>query len=117
MKKKTSTKQVDTYTDLRPEYDFTGGVRGKHYKALQAGYTIRIHKADGTIIEKSVKDKGTVTLAPDVREYFPTSRDVNHALRTLISLAPHKRKAVAQRERAGKGRRRLAAKSRAQKVR
>ena len=52
MKKKTSTKQVDTYTDLRPEYDFTGGVRGNYYKALQAGYTIRIHKADGTIIEK-----------------------------------------------------------------
>ena len=115
--KKKPNKQVDTHADMRPEYDFTGGVRGKHYKALQEGYTIRIHKADGTIIEKSVKGKGTVTLAPDVREYFPTSKDVNHALRTLISLAPHKRKAVAQRERTGKGRRRLAAKSRAQKVR
>jgi hypothetical protein len=33
--------------DLRAEYDFTGGVRGKYYEAMQAGYTITIHKADG----------------------------------------------------------------------
>jgi hypothetical protein len=117
MKKRTSTKQVDASVDMRPEYDFTGGVRGKHYKALQEGYTIRIHKADGTIVEKSVGGKGTVTLAPDVREYFPTSKDVNHALRTLISIVPQKRKSAAQHERGGKSRRRLAAKSRATKVR
>lgn len=27
---------------MRAEYDFTGGVRGKYYKAMQAGYTITI---------------------------------------------------------------------------
>jgi hypothetical protein len=117
MKKKTSTKQVNTLADMRPEYDFTGGIRGKHYKALQEGYTIRIRKADGTIIEKSVRGKGTVTLAPDVREYFPTSRDVNRALRTLISIIPPKRKAAARRERDGKSTRRFVAKNRAKKVR
>ena len=118
MKKKTSTKQVEaTLADMRPEYDFTGGVRGKHYKTLQEGYTIRIHKTDGTIVEKYVGSQGAVTLAPDVREYFPTSKAVNHALRTLISIVPHKRKAVAQKERGGKDRRRLVAKSRAKKVR
>ncbi len=34
--------------DIRAEYSFTGGVRGKHYRAMQAGYTITIHKEDGT---------------------------------------------------------------------
>ena len=32
--------------DLRPEYDFSGAVRGKHYHPLHKGYTITIHKAD-----------------------------------------------------------------------
>lgn len=36
--------------DMRAEYDFTGGVRGKHYKAMQAGYRITIHHADGTTV-------------------------------------------------------------------
>ena len=112
MKKKTPTKPTAT-EEMRPEYDFTGGVRGKHYQALQAGYTIRIHKADGTIVEKQVGDKGTVTLAPDVREYFPTSKAVNHALRTLIALVPRKRKVV----KGQKGGRKLTAKGRVKKMR
>jgi len=41
--------------DLRAEYDFTGGVRGKYYEAMQAGYTITIHKADGSTVVKEVK--------------------------------------------------------------
>lgn len=112
MKKKTSTKSAATLEEMRPEYDFTDGVRGKHYEALQAGYTIRIRRADGTIVEKRVGGKDTVTLAPDVREYFPTSKAVNHALRTLITLVPRKRKVV----KAQKGGRNLMAKSRAKKM-
>jgi hypothetical protein len=27
---------------MRAEYDFTGGVRGKHYRTMQGGYTITI---------------------------------------------------------------------------
>lgn len=42
---------------MRAEYDFTGGVRGKHYRAMQAGYTITIHQADGTTVVKEVKPK------------------------------------------------------------
>ncbi len=39
--KKGVTKMVQAEdNDMRAEYDFTGGVRGKHYKAMQAGYTI-----------------------------------------------------------------------------
>ena len=88
---------------MKSEYDFTGGVRGNHYKALQEGYTIRIHKADGTMVEKQVGSRGTIALAPDVREYFPTAEAVNHALRTLISLVPRGRKAVARKEHGAKG--------------
>ena len=49
---------------MRAEYNFKGGVRGKYYKALQAGYTITIHEADGTPIVKKVMTilKGTETV-------------------------------------------------------
>jgi len=42
---------------MRTEYDFADGVRGKHYKAMQAGYTITIYKADGTTVTKDVMPK------------------------------------------------------------
>jgi len=43
--------------DMRAEYNFTGGVRGKRYRAMQAGYTITIHEADGTTVVKEVLPK------------------------------------------------------------
>ena len=81
--------------DMRAEYDFTGGVRGKHYKALRNGYTVKIHQADGTTVVQHYKiEDGAVMLDPDVREYFPDSDAVNDALRSLIALIPKKHKAV-----------------------
>jgi hypothetical protein len=81
-------------TDMRMEYDFRKGVRGKHYKALQAGYTITIHKADGTTMVKDVMPKeGTVVLEPEIQAYFPDSDSVNRTLRCLIPLLPQKRRA------------------------
>ena len=80
-------------SDIQAEYDFTSGVRGKHYRAMQTGYTITIHKADGTTITKDVMPKeGAVVLEPDIRAYFPDSESVNMALRCLIPLLPKKRK-------------------------
>jgi hypothetical protein len=79
---------------MRPEYDFSDGVRGKHYKARLNGYTIKIHKKDGTTLIKHIKREGGITLEPDVQKYFPNSRAVNHALRTLITLFPEKRRVV-----------------------
>jgi hypothetical protein len=77
---------------MRSEYDFRGGVRGKHHKALQAGYTVTIHKADGTTVLKEVTPKeGAVILEPEVRAYFPDSESVNRALRCLIPLMSKKR--------------------------
>ena len=80
-------------SDMRAEYDFRGGVRGKHYRAMQAGYTITIHEADGTTVVKDVMPKeGAVILEPDVRAYFPDSESVNRTLRCLIPLLPKKLK-------------------------
>jgi len=83
--------------ELRPEYDLRlllkNGVRGKHYKDMLKGYTIKIHKSDGTTVVKHIKPvRETVVLAPDVLEYFPDSEAVNKALRSLIALIPNKRK-------------------------
>jgi len=97
--KKVSTKATQTDGDsIRAEYDFTGGIRGKHFRAIQSGYTITIHQPDGTTVLKEVKPReGAVVLAPDVLEYFPDSESVNTALRSLIKLIPRKRHSVRKR--------------------
>ena len=35
--------------NMRPEYDFSDGVRGKHLKAYREGHTVKIRKEDGSI--------------------------------------------------------------------
>jgi hypothetical protein len=50
--------------DLRDDYDFSGGVRGKYAQRF----------AEGTNV---------VVLDPDVAETFKTSEEVNEALREL----------------------------------
>ncbi len=54
--------------DMLPEYDFSGGVRGKHYEAYQ-------------------KSTNIVVLDPDVAEIFKDSAAVNEALRMLAKIA------------------------------
>ncbi len=81
--------------DMRPEYDFSQGVRGKHYRAMQQGYTITIHQADGTTVVKEIQaPPGAVILEEDVRAYFPDSNAVNEALRALIRLIPKQHKGI-----------------------
>jgi len=76
---------------MRPEYDFRGGVRGKHYQAYRHGHTVTIHQEDGTtIVQHFTLEDGVVMLESDVREYFPDSEAVNAALRSLIALIPKK---------------------------
>jgi hypothetical protein len=53
---------------MRPEYDFSGGVRGKHYEAYRAGTNV-------------------VFLDPDMAQVFTDSAAVNQALRQLVRLA------------------------------
>lgn len=86
---------------MRCEYDFSGGVRGKRFRSMQAGYTVTVHQTDGSTVVTEVKpDEGVVVLEPDVRIYFPDSDSVNEALRGLIRLLPPK--ATAARDRRSK---------------
>jgi hypothetical protein len=57
--------------EMRAEYDFSGGVRGKHVEAYRAGTNV-------------------VFLEPDLVAAFPDSASVNHALRLLIRVAQTK---------------------------
>jgi len=79
---------------MRPEYDFSGGVRGKHYKELRQGYSVKVHQSDGTTLIQNFRlEEGTVVLEPDVQKYFPDSDAVNMALRCLIPLVATKHNA------------------------
>ncbi len=90
MKKANNISEND---DMLPEYDFTGkkGVRGKYYRAMQQGYTVRIENEDGTVtVQHFPPEKTAVTLDPDVRAYFPDAESVNRTLRSLIALIPER---------------------------
>lgn len=56
---------------MRPEYDFSQGVRGVHHEAYRAGTNV-------------------VFLEPDLVEAFPDSASVNQALRLLVRLSRSK---------------------------
>lgn len=73
-------------TEMRDEYDFSKGVRGRHYKAYREGHSVRISKRDGstTVQHFSLAD-GAVMLDPDIKASFPDSEAVNAALRSLMS--------------------------------
>lgn len=79
--------------EMRSEYDFSDGVRGKHVQELRQGYRVTIHNEDGTVTVKEYEpDANSVTLDPDIRAYFPDSESVNSTLRLLIALIPERDK-------------------------
>jgi hypothetical protein len=57
-------KPDDEDEEMLPEYDLTGGVRGKYVERYRQGTNV-------------------ILLDPDVAENFPTSESVNEALRRL----------------------------------
>ncbi len=60
--------EIPVNEDMRPEYDFSGGVRGKYYEAY-------------------MQSSNVVVLDPDVAEIFRDSASVNEALRLLAKIA------------------------------
>ncbi len=56
----------DDERDMRPEYDFSKGVRGKYASRYAEGSNV-------------------VVLEPDVAAQFPTAEAVNDALKELIA--------------------------------
>jgi len=74
MKKKASRRSRASDRDtMRPEYDFSGGVRG----VTAARY------AEGANV---------VVIDPAVLDVFPDGRSVNEALRALAPVLRHRRK-------------------------
>lgn len=74
--------------EMRTEYDFRGGVRGKYAARFARGTNI-------------------VILEPDVAERFPDSKAVNDALRALAAIADRKARPRTGRRSSGKSARRL----------
>ncbi|MBI4582858.1 MAG: hypothetical protein HY717_02320 [Planctomycetes bacterium] len=94
-KEQSKNKKEPLGEELLPEYNFKGGIRGKHYKAYQKGHLVKVHKPGGSVSLQYFKlQDGAVILEPDVRRYFPDSDSVNQALRSLIELIPKKRRAL-----------------------
>ena len=69
----TKTRPAPVDSDMLPEYDFRGGVRGKYARRFEAGTNI-------------------VVLDPDVAEVFSDSASVNQALRALARVAALKKR-------------------------
>jgi hypothetical protein len=77
MKRPTTDKPAaGIVREMRAEYDFRGGVRGKHVAQLAGGVNI-------------------VILDPDVAKVFPDSASVNEALRALLPIIRRRRGASA----------------------
>jgi hypothetical protein len=75
MKKQAAKKPVVSEVhEMRDEYDFSGGVRGKHAARYAKGTNI-------------------VVLDPDVAKVFPDSASVNEALRALLPIIGRRRRA------------------------
>jgi hypothetical protein len=64
----SQSNKEESNEDMREEYDFSGGERGKYYKQYQKGTNV-------------------VLLDPDIAEVFRDSESVNRALRVLIEIA------------------------------
>ena len=62
-------KQIDERDTMREEYDFSEGIRGKHYEAYSKGTNM-------------------VLIEPDLAKLFKDSAAVNAALNKLIEIAP-----------------------------
>jgi hypothetical protein len=57
-----------TTVEMRPEYDFSGGVRGKYVDRYRRGTKV-------------------VLLEPELAEAFPDSKSVNDTLRAVLAVA------------------------------
>ncbi len=80
MKGRTTDKAPEpAIHEIRAEYDFRGGIRGKHAAQIAAGANI-------------------VVIDPDVAKVFPDSESVNEALRALLPIISRRRRSPARGE-------------------
>jgi hypothetical protein len=84
MKKRTTDQdRINDRDTMRPEYDFSKGIRGKYYRRLME------------------EGSNVVILEPDVARAFRDSAAVNEALRSLLRLSESTRRLTGRRRRAG----------------
>jgi hypothetical protein len=71
------TKQAKKEPEMKPEYDFRGGVRGKYAARYARGTNV-------------------VILDPDVAKIFKDSKSVNEALRALAKIVARRTSHVSE---------------------
>ena len=71
--KKQPKKKAGSSDEMRAEYDFSRGARGRHAARYAAGTNV-------------------VVLEPDVASQFPTADDVNDTLRTVARLIERRKR-------------------------
>lgn len=80
---------IEDPNDIKQNYDFSAGIRGKHFREMRQGYRVTIYNEDGSVTVKEYEPgEGVIVLDPDIRPYFPDSESVNRTLRSLIDLIP-----------------------------
>ena len=70
-------KKIIEKDEMRPEYDFSKGIRGKYAKRYNESSNIAI-------------------IDPDIHEYFPDQKSVNDALRSLVAIINRKKRVEPQ---------------------
>ncbi len=78
----------ESQDELRDDYDFSKGTRGRYSQLSNQVRTLKIRHSDGSVTVETVKPP--IQLDADVQKYFPDSEAVNKALRGLIELIPEK---------------------------
>lgn len=71
-RKKTTRSRQRAVNEIRREYDFTGGVRGKYAARYREGTNV-------------------IVLDPDVAREFRTARQVNRTLRAVLKATGRRR--------------------------
>ena len=66
-------KKLNEAREMRKEYDFSKGVRGKY-------------------VERLLRGTNLVRISPDILKVFPDSKSINHALRSLAEIVREQRK-------------------------
>ena len=84
---------IDIKEDMAAEYDFSQGVRGKHFQKLTDGYTVTVYSPNKENYDlQLIENSSYIKIDKDVNAIFKTSEEVNNALRVLISAIPKRRK-------------------------
>ncbi len=72
-----ATKNDDA--EMRDHYDFSRGVREKHFKACRQGHEVHIQAADGSIsVRHFGEEEGSVMVDPDLKTSSRQSESNGH---------------------------------------